>query len=688
MTTASTIQARKSKLPIAPTAPARKPYVTSATGNVAELSDRERALRADFPVALVSMPFSWLRNPSIQLGLLGEIALSHGFPTETFHLMLDFATRVGIPIYDALSQVHGSMMGDWFFSKEAFREEAPDLDEKFLIEFPDAVAEQFGVPRSKANNPMVALRNKLAATRIRNEVVPAFLDSMMTEIDWSHFKVVGFSSVFHQTIASFALARRIKEKYPHIKTVFGGANFDGDMGLELTRSTPCIDFAVIGEGDLAFPELLVALAEGKPTDKIPGVASRVDGRLVYGGTAPLLEDLDQLPVPRYDEFFKRVEAIGGRTQHAVLPYESARGCWWGQKHHCTFCGVNGAAMRFRSKSPTRVAKELAELARRYHVFNFESMDNIVDNEYLTTLFPQLVDGGNDYKLFYETKANLTRQQLKRLRQAGVVELQPGIESLNSHVLQLMKKGTTGIQNVNTLRWATYYDIAIGWNMLWGFAGETEEDFAQQTRLAPSLVHLLPPHGWGRVRMERFAPMFENLEAFPVEYRHPAPGYAYVFPKNVDLSKVARVWDYKMPTDLDDSVYVPLTNAMMAWKHAWEISGALKKAPTITSEDSPEKVSAARREKPILTFSYAHDLLHIVDGRGPERLGYNFEGPLASLYKAASDMPVTVTRAIELSGVTVPVNSVRRALDEFCERRLMMRDGERYLSLALPATPGR
>lgn len=36
----------------------------------------------------------------------------------------------------------------------------------------------------------------------------------------------------------------------------------------------------------------------------------------------------------------------------------------------------------------------------------------------------------------------------------------------------------------------------------------------------------------------------------------------------------------------------------------------------------------------------------------------------------------------------PIEEIEGALDEFCDRGLVMRDGDLFLSLALPATQGR
>ena len=91
--------------------------------------------------------------------------------------------------------------------------------------------------------------------------------------------------------------------------------------------------------------------------------------------------------------------------------------------------------RFRSKSPERVLDELAQQARRYRSFRFEAVDNILDMAYLKQLFPALAENDAGYEFFYEVKANLSREQLRLLAQAGVTHIQPGIESLSSHVLR-------------------------------------------------------------------------------------------------------------------------------------------------------------------------------------------------------------------------------------------------------------
>ena len=605
------------------------------------------------------MPFVTVAKPSLQLGLLKAIASARGYAAKTFHLALDFARQIGTPAYESLANHRGPLVGDWLFSEAAFGRDAPDPAERFLSEYGAQL--RCMLPELGAD-PVARLRS------LRRREVPGYLDRMMRAVDWGAFQVIGFTSTFQQNAASFALAARIKARHPRACILFGGANFDGEMGAELVRSVPSIDYAIGGEADEAFPEFLAVMAEGRDPAGIPGVICRRDGEVSLRPNQPF-EKLDELPAPDYDEFFERADSLGLLTKGArgevYLPFESARGCWWGQKRHCTFCGLNGGNMAFRAKSPERVLDELSGLARRYRTFRFEAVDNILSMSYLDTLLPRIVSEGFSYQLFYETKANLRREQIRLLKEAGVRSIQPGIESLSSHVLALMRKGVTAAHNVNVLRWAAYYDVCVVWNLIWGFPGETEADYTQQTTVVPHLVHLQPPLSASRIWMERFSPIFFDRESFPVRRLAPEASYAYVYPAGMRHERLAYFFDYEFEGQLPDRVYEPLTRAVRAWQDAWN-----------------------RLSRPSLTFRYSRDFLQVQDKRDcMQEATYTMTGTLASLYAACSDGPRSVGSLGKCQGVDWPERKIKDALDELSAQGLVFRDGDLYLSLAVPALPG-
>ena len=184
-------------------------------------------------------------------------------------------------------------------------------------------------------------------------------------------RVVGCTSTFNQHCAALALTRRVKELDPTVITVLGGGNCEGEMGLTTTRQFPWVDFVVSGEAEELFPPFCKTLLDARGAD-IPeaefpyGVFGACTGGPCRcsppSGPVPraIVKDLDQSPLPDFDDYFLALGAFADR--HLVEPgllAETSRGCWWGMTNHCTFCGLNGGGMTYRSKSPAARSRSSA-----------------------------------------------------------------------------------------------------------------------------------------------------------------------------------------------------------------------------------------------------------------------------------------------------------------------------------------
>jgi hypothetical protein len=88
-------------------------------------------------------------------------------------------------------------------------------------------------------------------------------------------------------------------------------------------------------------------------------------------------------------------------------------------------------------------------------------------------------------------------------------IQPGIESLSTPVLALMKKGCTMLQNVQLLKWCAEVGITPIWNLLYGFPNENPADYERMAALIPRLTHLQPPTNVDKIRLDRFSPYFND-----------------------------------------------------------------------------------------------------------------------------------------------------------------------------------
>ncbi len=320
-------------------------------------------------VLLVNMPFAGLR-PAIGASLLKAHLEGIGCTVEVRYLNLRFAERIGTADYTYIADETPtqSLAGDWVFAP-LLNGARPAADAAYRETF----STRFG-PSPLGGDRLALLERARAAT-------PGYLDDCLSTVDWSAYDIVGFTTTFTQNVASLALARRIKQRYPSIVIAFGGANCEERMGLGLHRSFPFLDYVFSGEADLSLPRVVQALRDGQPATDVPGVISRVGGASVYTRLTPdRVKDLDDLPYPDFSDYFEQLGLLDQRYATGVL-MESSRGCWWGEKHHCTFCGLNGTSMAFRSKSAGRVLAELTDLSQRYRARHVEMVDNILDLAY-------------------------------------------------------------------------------------------------------------------------------------------------------------------------------------------------------------------------------------------------------------------------------------------------------------------
>jgi ribosomal peptide maturation radical SAM protein 1 len=616
------------------------------------------AVFSEYRTALVNMPFASSTRPSIQLGLLSAIVRVAGFPVDTHYFNLDLASELSPALYERLCEHRGHMFGEWLFGVAAFGASDASTTAAYFDTFPEeeAWAKSVGMNRDLLDD-------------WRRHGLPRFIDQCVSTIDWRLYRFVGFSSTFEQNVASLALARALKELFPDICIVFGGANTEGVMGHELLRSFPFVDLTVSGEGDRVVPALLRCLALGESVEHIQGVISRAPNGDVIGRQALPMDMLDELPTPDYDEYFRKVRNVGllGKlAPEMTIPFESSRGCWWGAKHHCTFCGLNGVGMGYRKKTPDRLLTELTKLSAAYTVTAFEAVDNIMSTDYVDAVFGKLAENRIDFQFFYEVKANLTREIIRKLAKGGVKHLQPGIESMSTDVLKLMRKGCTMLQNVLCLKWCRYYDIKVSWNVLVGFPGETQANYENQLRVLQSISHLEPPVSCNRVWLERFSPYYTNGEDFGVRNVRASRGYAFAYPEHVDLARIAYFFDYEMPGTIPASCHA----ATQAWVAHWNDLWTLDRRPTLSYRRTPSS-------------------LFVDFDRGPESKGtYVLSGPTAVMYEFCGDIvrsPWSVRRhLLDVLGEDFPESEVREALNTFCDARLMLSEGDKFLSLAIPA----
>ena len=608
-------------------------------------------------VLLISMPMGALERPSLGLSLLKAQLVESGYQCDVRYLAFSFAEFIGQQDYQWICYElpYTAFAGDWTFT-EALYGKQPDLERGYLQ---DVLRDAWRL--SDADIARIL--------RIRS-MVPHFMDYCLKSVPWDDYAVVGFTSTFEQNIASLALAKQLKQNYPKISIVFGGANWEAEMGQELHRKFPFVDYVCSGEAEQTLPALvrriLTRTSMNGKREPIPGIVYRDKShQSVSTGAAEMIREMDALPVPDFSDYFQDLHQCTVATPVApTLLFETSRGCWWGAKSHCTFCGLNGGTMAFRSKSPRRALDELEHLVDRWQMNNVEVVDNILDMKYFNDMLPALARANRSLQIFYEVKSNLSREQVRLLCEAGVNRIQPGIESMSDHVLKLMRKGTTALRNIQLMKWAREFGITVEWNILYGFPGETPEDYSRMLELLKSIRFLRPPCAAGPIRLDRFSPYHNSPGEFGLINVRPMKTYRYLYPFDEEsLKRIAYYFDFDYEADRDPTGYAA---EVVAFVNEWRSNPLVGTVSSISRPDGSLAIFDTRPDAsvPELTLS------------GLEKAAYEFCDELQAVSNIVQHL-----RAL-FPTVEFEEDRVFDFLNSLVESKLMVTDGHNYLSLAL------
>ena len=613
-------------------------------------------------VALVNMPFGAIDIPSIALTQLDAVVkdrLAGRVESRVFHLNLDFVPFFGLELCSIVAesvQANTSGLGDWVFKRAAFPE-MPDDPEQYLLR-------HFAADRAH----LELFRGQLAAKR---ETVGEFLDQLVDRYGLDRFDVVGFTSMFCQNVAVFALARRLKQRNPGIVVVMGGANCESSMGAVIARRVEWVDFVFSGPALASFPRFLDLLLTGRRDDchGIRGVFSRRKLALaVAGGEREIGDELDiDYDVPLdYDGYLAELdEKLPGLPIEPKIPFETSRGCWWGERSHCTFCGLNGGTMSYRAMRAEKALALLHGLFDRYasRASEFRSVDNILPREYLTDVLPHL-EAPDHVSLFYEVKADLKEREMAVLARARVTKIQPGIEALATSTLKLMRKGTTSFQNLRFLKHCLRHGVEAAWNLLVGFPNEPEEVYAKYCADLPRLVHLPPPSGSFPVRFDRFSPYHSAAREHGLELR-PCDFYEMVYPwSREDLAAMCYFFvDQRFDADYRRNTAKwlgRLRQGIDHWRTRWEQRDGRLKPELSIRQRGGERVVYDSRSGSAVEHRVGAVGLRLLEALGQQQRPAQLQERLAP----------------------VPAAEIERALAALAERGLLFEENGMLMSLVV------
>ncbi len=505
-------------------------------------------------------------------------------------------------------------------------------------------------------------------------------------------KVLAGSSIFAQQNATLAIFKRVKELDPSVTTMIGGCNVSGEAGACVLRHYKSVDYVFFGEGDEVFADVCMTAMDKKGGEMPYGVVARgeeIKGQIPHRMT----KDMNSVPYPDYGDFIEEWQrelsgfygpSILGpnydtsqndgyylKGERYAIYFEGSRGCWWGQKNKCSFCGLNGARNIYREKSPERLHEEIRELSRRYPGEYLQLTDNVLSMDVVHDLLPKLAADEQSYRLVGEVKTNITEEDISNLVKAGFILVQPGIESVNDHILKLMRKGNTAVNHVAFLKYCRYYGLRCYWNLLYGLPGERKEDYEEMTELIPKIVHLIPPNGSFEILFQNYSRYAEDPEAYGLILK-PSPIYKFLFGDNDDRASHMGLYysvaggDFLKEKEAHSEVYEELKRAVYEWIVLQKKEGFLG-----------------------LTMNDMGDGIFVMDTRPCSVAPFAMLDRLESAVYRTAWAPVSPERLREqLLNEGYGTEEINAAADSLINRKLMIFMSGQYLALAIPVKTDR
>ena len=609
-----------------------------------------------FRLALISMPWPLANRPSIQLATLKSF-------------LKEKAPEIEIDCHHPYLQV-GNLLGIQVYNTIAERTWVAEAIYAYLLN-PEKMAEILELVRKEH-----ASRTKEAPPDLKtiSSKIHRLHQDHHFDLEWSSYDLVGFSICLSQLTSSLYMIRQIRARHPKCRIVVGGSSCAGELGYSLLANLPEIDFVVSGEGELPLLELINRIKNDQlEGDESSGLLWRDAQGNIRGGELKQLPDLNDLPLPEYRDYFDELSRQP-RLASLIpsLPLETSRGCWWHRvkagsvERACKFCNLNLQWRGYRSKEPHQVAGEMEELAARYASLKFFFVDNILDNNKLHELFRCIKNVERDFEIFTELRASASRSDLIQMRQAGVTQVQVGVEALSTRLLRKINKGTTAIQNIEIMKHCEELGIKHLSNLMLGFPGSDEEDVAETLN---NLKFVMPFQPLRKVRfwLGQNSPVALHPEKHGIRRITNHPHYQRLLPDSLADSLCLMVKNYVGDRTRQKKLWRPVAREIERWQQSY---------------------ASLRRQHfptPLLSYRDGGDFLLIRRrGEGSEIETFRLRGSSRAIYRFCETR--RTLGEIRRKFPDFSSDKLQTFIAHMVGKRIMFQEGKRVLSLAVSEEP--
>jgi radical SAM superfamily enzyme YgiQ (UPF0313 family) len=266
-------------------------------------------------------------------------------------------------------------------------------------------------------------------------------------------------------------------------------------------------------------------------------------------------------------------------------------------------------------------------------------------------------------MFSEIRATTTRSELSLMAQAGIQEVQIGIEALATSLLAKLHKGTTAIQNLEIMRDCESLGIINYSNLILYFPGSDEQDVTETLRSLDFAMPYRPLKAVG-FWLGLGSPAWQNPELYGIKAVFNHPSWGCLFPRKVLASMKFMIQAYRGDLGYQRKIWRPVEERINQWQKIYtEQSRGPDRSPTLNMRDGRDFLLIRQRHHNAKTIN--HRLV------GPSRLIYLYCRHHRPIKRIRERFP------------NFSEDKILAFLRMMVNKKLMFEEKDRYLSLAIP-----
>lgn len=329
---------------------------------------------------------------------------------------------------------------------------------------------------------------------------------------------IGITALCSNYVLALDLASELKriDAVPHI--TLGGPHVSLCPRETLERH-PAIDTAVIGEGEITYPQLVDCVVAGGDLAAVDGIACRRGGTVEVTRARALLQDLDLSPRPAYDLIDVALYARTAKGNYLEL--YAGSGC----PFTCTFCSTSIVwERRYRTMSARRIVDEMQYLSEAHGAVAFNLIhDNLTtDKKFVREIASEIRSRGLTVRWGFSSRIDtINLETIRTVVEAGCDYVFFGVESGSTKIQRTMRKKLKLARIHEAIGQCLDHGIMPTTSFILGFPDEDADDIAATVRLAfacrvrgarRSFINLLSAYTGTPVMKEHFEGMSFSRDA--------------------------------------------------------------------------------------------------------------------------------------------------------------------------------